>query len=259
VPTGCARRARHDHLLLDQAVGDAQLLGRVPDADVDRVLDGPLKSPLAQPDRQPGATAGGVDHQVGGHESVRRVEHHTGDPLRGRVEPRCADRPLPDGHVRQPGRVATDLPLQLRPARDVSGERLLQLRRYAEHVSGRAEVDRARLIFQNRHARRDHVVEQSGKQCAELLRAARHQDVHVPALRHRRAVRGPLRQGVAIEQRHLVIEIRQHPARAQARDAGADDDRMFPSPHHGARLCRATIVHGARLCRATIVHWGAEY
>ena len=43
------------------------------------------------------------------------------------------------------------------------------------------------------------------------------------ALRHGRPVRRLFRQIVAVEQRHPVVEIRQHAAGTQARDAGADD------------------------------------
>src|SRR6185312_4310111 len=74
-----ARRAGDDDLLVDQTVRNAQLLGRVPDTHVDRVLRGTLKSPLLQPDWQPGAAAGRVDNQVG-VDGFATVEYHAGHP-----------------------------------------------------------------------------------------------------------------------------------------------------------------------------------
>ena len=85
-----------------------------------------------------------------------------------------------------------------------------------------------RPVLQNRHARRDHVVEQAGEQRARTP-ARREPSACAragPAV-PRRGCR-VLGQFVALEQRDLVIEFRQHPAGAQAGDAGADDDRVIP-------------------------------
>ena len=68
-----------------------------------------------------------------------------------------------------------------------------------------------------------------GNSDVELLRAARHQKVYVTILRNRGAVHRFGRQIVALVHRHAVEEVRQHPRGTQPTEAGADDDRVFPS------------------------------
>ena len=104
--------------------------------------------------------------------------------------------------------------------------------RRTEDMTGGAEVDAVRPILQNRHTRGDHVVEQTGEMRVELLRAARHQQMHVPALRHRRTVGRTVGQFVAFEHGDPVVEVRQHPRGAHARDARPDYDRVSAAPPH---------------------------
>ena len=94
------------HLLGDQAIGDAELLGGVVDADVHGLLERALVSPLRQPHRQPGATARRVDDEVGAHEIARvsevgGIQQHTGHPTLRTVEPRLGHRAPHDLHVVQ--------------------------------------------------------------------------------------------------------------------------------------------------------------
>ncbi len=105
------------------------------------------------------------------------------------------------------------------------------------------EVDAVRPVLQDRHAVGDHVVEQAGKVPLELLGAARHQQVHMPALGHRGPVRRAVGQFVALVDGHPLADVRQHPGGAQAPEAGADDDRVFITPPHR--------VHSTRYLPAT--------
>ena len=95
-----------------------------------------------------------------------------------------------------------------------------------------AEVDAVRPVLQDRHTVGHHVIEQAGEKALEFLGAARHQQVHMPALRHGGAVRRAVRQFVALVDGHPLADIRQHPGRAQPPEAGPDDDRVFVTPPH---------------------------
>ena len=89
----------------------------------------------------------------------------------------------------------------------------------AKHVACCAEVNAVRPVLQDRHPGGDHVVEQTGKVRVELLRAAGHQQVDMPALGHGGPVRRSVGQFVALVDRDPVVEVRQHPRGAQAGDA----------------------------------------
>ena len=67
-----------------------------------------------------------------------------------------------------------------------------------------AEVDAVGPVLQDRHAVGHHVVEQAGKKTLEFLGAARHQQMHMPALRDGRPVRRAVGQFVALVDRHAL-------------------------------------------------------
>ena len=248
-----AGSACDDDLLGDQAVRNAQPVCRVGDADIDAVLGRAVKTPLLQPDRQPGAAARGVDDEIGRYR-LTGVRLHAGHLLPDGVEYRLGDPGVHDVDVGDRRRSAPDLPFQLRAARHIRRELVSQPVRRTEDVAGGAEVDAVRPVLQNRNARGDHVVEQTREVRVELLGAARHQQVDVPALRHRRAVGRTVGKVVAFEHRDPVVEIRQHPRGAHARDARPDDHRMFASPPH----CRDSTP-GAVLRFSAISPVGIRY
>ena len=231
-------------------------MGGVADADVDAVLGRTVESPLLQPDRQPGAAARGVDDEVGGA-SPRPLSSRTPVTRRlvvSKVGSATAACTMLDVGDRL--RSAPDLPLEMRPARHVRRELVAQLVRRAEHVARGAEVDAVRPVLQDRDARGDHVVEQPRKLRVEFLGAASHQQMHVPALRHRGAV-GRLRgQLVAFVHRDPVVEVRQHARGAHAGDARPDDDRVFPSPPHWGD--GTGPAESRRTRRQGVIYWSPD-
>ena len=140
---------------------------------------------------------------------------------------------------------APDLPFQLRTAGHVRGELVAQRVPGAQHVAGRTEVDAVRPVLQDGNPGGHHVVEQTGEQPVEFQRAAGHQQVNVAALRDGGAVARRARELVALEHRDPVVELGQHPRRAQPGEAGADHHSVppDPSPHpsgHRTRYCPGT-------------------
>ena len=99
----------------------------------------------------------------------------------------------------------------MRSAGHVSSEFLAQSLPRPEDVSGSAEVDAVRPVFQDRHARGHHVLEQARKQALELLCSAGHEQVQMPVLWDRRTVCRCARQLVALVHRDLGIKVRKHP------------------------------------------------
>ena len=186
-------------------------MGGVADADVDGVLVWTVETPLRQPHRQPGAAASGVDDELCIHD-IPRIQPDAGHPAPGGVVAGLADRGMHHVHVVDRGHPSPDLPFQLRSARYICGELVLQSMAGAQDVAGRAEVNAVGPILQNRYPGGHHVVEQSREMLVELLGTARHQQVHVPALRHRGPVGWAVGQLVAFVDRHPVIEVRQAPA-----------------------------------------------
>ena len=192
-------------------------MGGVADADRDAVLARLLEAPLRQPGRQPSPAAGRVDDQIG-VDDLAVSGAHPGDPVS--VEDRLVDAAPLQGDVRQRGDAAADLPLQVRSARHVGGELVLQAVLSAQHVTGRPEMDAVRPVLQDRHPVGHHVGQQPGKQRLQLLGAARHQQVHVAVLRRGGAAGRFGGQFVTLEHRHLVSELRQHLGGTQPADAG---------------------------------------
>ena len=207
------------------------------------------KSPLLQPDRQPGAPARRVDDEVGGPPSPassstpvtrcrRGVESGFGDTA-------CTMSTLAIAATRRRichsscGRLGT-----------YAVNSSLQPMVGPQHVARGAEVDAVRPVLQNRHARGDHVVEQTGKVRVELLRAAGHQQMDVPVLGHRGPVRRSVGQFVALVDRDPLIEVRQDAGGAQARDAGPDDDRVFSRPPHRVHSTRYIPDYGPGKARS---------
>ena len=201
-------------------------MGGIANADVDGVLAWTVKPPLRQPHRQPGAAACGVDNQIGDNR-VAGLKLHTGHPLADRVVDGLCDQGVHDLHVVDPVHPPPDLPLQLRSARYVRRELVLQPMLGAEDVPGRPEMNAIRAVLQNRHTSGHHVVEQTGELSLELPCAARHQQVHMPALGDRCPIGRSGRQIVAFENRHAIVEIRQHPCRAETADTRANNYRVF--------------------------------
>ncbi|NVN52707.1 hypothetical protein HLY00_4416 [Mycolicibacterium hippocampi] len=217
-------RACDHNLLPEQSLGDVHLVGGVIDPHVDGVLARTVEAPLGQPHRETSAPAGGIHDEVG-VDGLAVGGPDPGDPVA--VEHRLVDG-LPDQrHVVDRQGPLPDLPFQVRATRHVGGELVLQRVLGPQQVPGRAEGDAVGPVLQNRHTRGDHVVEQSGKETFELLGAARHQQVHMPALWNRGAIRRHVGQFVALVDRDPVVEIRQHPGSAQPREAGTDHDRVF--------------------------------
>lgn len=233
-----------DHLLGDQAVGYAELPGGVVDADVQGLFGRARVAPPGQPHRQPGAAAGRVDDQAGRHElgadGVAGIQQHPGDPPPGGVEARLGDAAPHDLDVGAVAHAPAQLPFQVRAAGNVGGELVAQGLPHAEHVARGAEMDAVGPVLQHGHARGDHVPQQSGEQAVELDRPAGHQHVQVPVLGHRRAVGRGVRQLVAFVDGHPRVELREDPRGAQPRDAGPDDDGVFPcvvfAPGHFRRV-----------------------
>jgi len=89
-----------------------------------------------------------------------------------------------------------------------------------------AEIDAVRPVVELGHAGGHHVVEQTGEQRLELVGAPRHQDVDMPILRHRLTMGRPVGQPISVVDGDAVEEVGENPGRAQAGDAGADDDGM---------------------------------
>ena len=209
----------------------------VGDADVDGLLAGTFVAPLLQPCGQPGATAGRVDDEIGGDDLVG-VEQDTGDSSERGVVGRFGDGRVDDVDVLDRQHAPSDLPLQLRPAGYVGGELVLQPMGGPQHMARGPEVDAVRPVLQDRHAVGDHVFEQAGELALEFLGAARHQQVHMPALRHCRPVCRAVRQRVALVDGHPVTDVGEHPGCAQAPEAGADDDCVFITPPHRVHSTR---------------------
>ena len=231
------------HLLGDQAVGDAELLGGVVDADVHSLFGRALISPLRQPHRQPGAAARRVDDEVGFtnvDRIVTRTQQHTGHPLSRSVEPRLLHGATHDLHVVDVAHPFAQLPFQMRPAGHVCGEFLAQGMPGPQDVPRGAEVDAVGPVFQHGHARGRHVFQQARKKVVELDRPAGHQHVQMLVLGHRRAVCRCARQLVALENRHPAEKVRKHPRSTQSGDARPDDDRVLPrvcsGPAHPGRV-----------------------
>jgi len=113
-------------------------------------------------------------------------------------------------------------------------------------MAGRAEVDAVRPVLQDGNAGGHHAVKQTGEQPFEFHRAARHQQMNVTALWDGGAVAGGGRQLVALEHRYPVVEVGQHPRRAQSCDAGADNYGVPPGilPTHLATVLGTVRVHG---------------
>ena len=226
-----------DDLLLEQSLGDVHLMGGVVDADVERLLVGPAESPLLQPHRQPRASTGRVDHQVGSHTArlVAGLEEHPDHALLGRLVPGLGDAAPDQFDVRDRERAGADLPLEVRPAGHVRGERILQRGARAEDVPGGAEGDAVGPVLEDRHSGGHHALEQSGEQLLELRGAPRHQEMHVAALRDGRAVAGTVGQFVALVDGDAGVVVGQHSRGAQPAQTGADDDGVISQefPHGG--------------------------
>ncbi len=238
------RGARDHHLLGDQPFRHAELVCGVIDPDVDSRLRGALITPLVQPHRQPGATTGRVDHQIGGDElrlrtGDRRVQQHAGNPLQRGFEARLGDRALHNLDVVDLQDAAPDLPLQVRAAGHVGGELVAQGVPGSQDVAGGAQVNAVRAVLQHGHACRHHVVQQAGEQTLEFVGAARHQHVQVAVLGDGGAVGRTARQVVPLEDRDPFVEVGQHPGRGQPGNARADHYRMILvlyAPHHARRV-----------------------
>src|SRR5262249_6972042 len=143
-----------------------------------------------------------------------------------RVVPRFGDGPVDELDVRDRQCAAADLPLQVRTARHVGGEVVLQPLCGAQHVAGGTEVDAIGPVLQHRYARIDHVGEQSRIERLEFPGAAGHQEVDVTALRDGGAVGRTVGEIVAFEDRDPLEVVGEHPGRAQPGQARADDHRV---------------------------------
>ena len=186
-------RARDDDLLRDQPVGDAQLVGGVADADVDAVLAGVGQIPTA-PTRPAAGYRGQRCRRRGRPAPASPVSSRT--PVtccRGGVEVRLRDAGAHDVDVgdrrRAPrichsrcGRLGTYAVNSSRSCRVVprtwpAAPKWMQSGRFSRIGTPAATMSSSR----------------PGKSALEFLGAARHQQMDVPALGHRRPV-GRLRR-----------------------------------------------------------------
>ena len=85
---------------------------------------------------------------------------------------------------------------------------------------------------QHRHPSRRQVGQQAREQLIEDLRAARQQCVRMPALRNPLPVCRALRQQVAVDNRHPLVGIGQHPGRQQPAHASPKDHSVITDLPH---------------------------
>ena len=229
---GCAC---DDDLLGDQAVRDAQLVGGVADADVDAVPRAGGRIPTAP--TRPAAGCRGPPRR----RRDRRVSPH-----------RCpAARRSPAGASRRSSARRPRLARRRRSAiavalRRICHSRCGRLGTYAVN-SSRSWCDVPRTwpaapkwMQSGRFSRIGTPAatmssSRPGKCVSSSCGAARHQQVHVPALRHRRAVGRTVGQVVAFVHRDPVVEVGEHPRGAHARDACPDDYSVLSAPPHCRR------------------------
>ena len=140
------------------------------------------------------------------------------------------------GHVRDGADATSDVALQERPARLVGGEQL--------DGTGADHPVPTQVVVQPRHiptvevgcATADKLVEESGEQLVQRLRAAGQQGMELTALGYTPSVSRLVGQRVALHHRHGLEEVRQRPRREQSGHACAQHHRMPTDRDHCAPI-----------------------
>ncbi len=105
------------------------------------------------------------------------IEQQSGNPLAYRIEVRLTNLALPDFDVAEGKHPSSQLPFQVRPARQIGGVLLAQLCAGAQDMARGTEIDAIRTVVEDGHPRGHQVGQQSRKQGVQLRRAAGHQQV----------------------------------------------------------------------------------
>ena len=221
--------------LAQRAGGQPQVTAGVLDVDPDLLLGRRVVAHLRQPRWSPPAAAGRISDQVGCYfffPAAGRPHPDAGDPVPGRRGDQPGHRaPVRDRDVVQGPDPAADLAFEIWPAGQVA--RVAAVTVQAQQMT----PDREQQLpgtGEHRHPSDRQVGQQSREQLLQDLRAARQQHVRMPALRNPLPVCRALRQQVAVDNRHPLVGIRQHPGRQQPAHAGPKDHSVITDlPHHG--------------------------
>jgi hypothetical protein len=227
-----------DQLLLAQRAGaQPQVTAGVLDVDPDLLLGGRVVAHFFQPCWSPPAAARRISDQVSCYfffPAAGRPHPDTGDPVPGGRGDQPGHRaPVPDRDVVQGPDPGADLAFQIWPAGQVARVLGLAVTVQAQQMTPDREPQLPGT-GEHRHPSRRQVGQQSREQLIEDLRAARQQCVRMPALRNPLPVCRALRQQVAVDNRHPLVGIGQHPGRQQPAHAGPKDHSVITDlPHHG--------------------------